>query len=110
MNFANYLPLALYRKMVDAMLDNEEELEEPSCEIQNWLISDTDGEPSAYHEDVIIALCKDVYTQDLVYLNPDNILGKLAINIIEKRNPGYIQQCIANIFNVSEIEFAEEEE
>ncbi|MEE0686180.1 MAG: hypothetical protein UEA60_05945 [Lachnospiraceae bacterium] len=110
MNFANYLPLALYRKMVEAMLDNEEELEEPSCEIQSWLISDTDGEPSTYHEDVVIALCRDVYTQDLVYLNPDNFLGKLAINIIEKRNPGYIQQCIANIFTVSESEFIDEEE
>ena len=41
--------------------------------------------------------------------NPDNILGKLAINIIEKRNPGYIQQCIANIFAAPEIEFIEEE-
>ncbi len=110
MNFANYLPLALYRKMVDAMLDNEEELEEPSCEIQSWLISDTDGEPSTYHEDVIVALCRDVYTQDLAYLNPDNILGKLAINIIDKRNPGYIQQCIANIFSAPEIEFVEEDE
>lgn len=110
MNFANYLPLALYRKMVDAMLDNEEELEEPSCEIQSWLISDTDGEPSTCHEDVLVALCRDVYTQDLVYLNPDNILGKLAINIIEKRNPGYIQQCIANIFSAPEIEFVEEDE
>ena len=57
MNFANYLPLALYRKMVDAMLDKETELEEPSCEIQSWLISDTDAEPSEYHEDVIVALC-----------------------------------------------------
>ena len=96
--------------MVDAMLDKETELEEPSCEIQSWLISDTDAEPSEYHEDVIVALCRDVYMQDLVYLNPDNILGKLAINIIEKRNPGYIQQCIAKIFTAPETEFVEEED
>lgn len=102
MNFASYLPLVLYRQIVDTMLDNEEQLEEPSSEIQDWLISDTDNDPSPYHEDVIIALCREVITQDLVYLNPDNILGRLAINIIEKRNPGYIQQCISNMFTIEE--------
>ena len=99
-----YYKVALYRKIVDEMLNNEEELEEPSCEIQSWLISDTDDGPSSYHEDVIIALCRDVFTQDLIYINLDNILGKLAINIIEKRNPGYIQQCIAKIFTATEEE------
>ena len=101
-NYSNYLPLALYKKMVDTMIDSENDLEEPSNEIQMWLISDTDNEPSNHHEDVIVALCKDVITQDLDYLNPDNILGRLAINTIEKRNPGYIQQCIAKVFSIPE--------
>ena len=106
-NYANYLPVALYKKMVDTMIDSEVDLEGPSNEIQMWLISDTDGEPSNHHEDVIVALCKDVIMQNLDYLNPDNILGRLAINTIEKRNPGYIQQCIASMFALSEDELVE---
>ena len=91
------------------MIDSEEDPEEPSNEIQAWVISDTDDEPSEHHEDVIIALCKDVITQNLDYLNPDNILGRLAINTIEKRNPGYIQQCIAKVFAIPEDELVEVE-
>lgn len=106
-NYANYLPVALYKKMVDTMIENEEDPEGPSNEIQECLISDTDGEPSVHHENVIVALCKDVITQELDYLNPDNILGRLAINTIEKRNLGYIQQCIANMFSLSEDELVE---
>lgn len=90
--------------MVDTMIDSEDDLEGPSNEIQMWLISDTEDGASDHHEDVIVALCKDVITQDLDYLNPDNILGRLAINIIEKRNPGYIQQCIAKVFSIPEDE------
>lgn len=99
-NYANYLPLVLYKRMVDTMLDNEDELEAPSNEFQNWLISDTDSEPSSYHEDVIITLYKEVVENGLAYLNPDNILGRIPINVIEKRNPGYIQQFIYNMFGV----------
>ena len=96
--------------MIDAMLDNKEELEEASGEIQDWLISDTDSEPSSYHEDVIIALCREVIMQDLAYLNLDNILGRLTLNIIEKRNPGYIQQCFVNMFTIPEDEIIEKQE
>ena len=103
-NYSNYLPVGLYKKMVDTMIDSEDDLEGPSNEIQMWLISDTEDGASDHHEDVIVALCKDVITQDLDYLNPDNILGRLAINIIEKRNPGYIQQCIAKVFSIPEDE------
>ena len=45
--------------------------------------------------------------RDLNYLNPDNLLGRLAIKILEKRNPGFIQQCIANLFTSSETNQAE---
>lgn len=109
MNFSNYLPVGLYKKIVDTMIDNEDNLEKPSNEIQTWVISDTDNEPSEHHEDVIIALCKDVITQNLDYLNPGNILGMLAINTIEKRNPGYIQQCITKVFAIPEDKLVEVE-
>ncbi len=109
LNYASYLPLVLYRKIVDAMLESEDEIEESSNKIQDWLIFDTDGAVSSYHEDVIISLYKEVIAQDLDYLNPDNILGRLALRTLEKRNPGYIQQCIAEMLAVPESKFVEEE-
>ena len=75
-----------------------EEREISSSEIQEWIISDSDGEPTSHHEDIILELYKEVIVRDLNYLNPANLLGKLAIRILEKRNPGFLQQCIANLF------------
>lgn len=95
-NFANYLPISLYKQMIDQLLVSDSDLTVASVEIQKWLISDTDDKPTEKHENIIMTLFREVYSQDLKYLNPDNILGKLAIGVWERRNPGFIQTCISN--------------
>ena len=98
-NFANYLPLQLYKQMVDQAIENKAEIETPSREIQKWLLSDSDSDATEKHEDVILALFHDVYSSNFGYLNPGGILGKNAIRIYEKRNPNFMREYISNILN-----------
>lgn len=98
MNYGNYLPLHLYQRIVDNMLTQEIDSDSASIDIQSWLISDTDGEATPYHEDIILTLYREVMTQKLAYLNPENFLVDVVISIWEKRNPGFIKECIANAF------------
>ena len=89
MNFANYLSLQFYKHIMDQMFKSGDDHKVASIEIQNWLKSDTCDAPTTYHEDLIISLCREVYNQDLSYLNPDDILGKIACAIYLNRNPGF---------------------
>lgn len=98
MNYGNYLPLQLYQRIVDNMLSQELDSEKASVEIQAWIASDTDGEATPYHEDVVITLYREVIKQELDYLNPENFLMDIVLTIWEKRNPGFLKKCISNIF------------
>ena len=98
MNYGNYLPLHLYQRIVDNMLSQEIDSDSASTEIQAWIISDTDSEATPYHEDVVLTLYREVMTQELAYLNPENFLLDVAIAIREKRNPGFFKECVANAF------------
>lgn len=61
-------------------------------------MSDTDKEPTPYHEEVIISLCREVVLNNLDYLNPDGFLIDTVLTIFERRNPGFIQNCINQAF------------
>ena len=98
MNYGNYLPIHLYKRIVDQMLDSESAIDAASAEIQTWVLSDTDGDATPYHEDVVIALYREVVEQGLDYLNPDNYLTDIVLSIWEKRNPGFIKKCISDAF------------
>lgn len=96
MNYTNYIPIDLYQHMVDQLLDVESEPESAVIEILEWIKTDTDSEPTQHHEDLTIQLFRDVIDGELDYLNPENILFKIAIGILERRNPGFIQKCITD--------------
>lgn len=98
MNYGNYLPLHLYKRIVDQMLDNEPNIENASKEIQDWIVSDTESDPSSYHENVIIDLYKEVVEQKLDYLNPESFMMDVVLAIWEKRDPGFLKKCIAAAF------------
>ena len=98
MNYGNYLPVHLYQRIVDQMLDSGAASDMASAEIQSWILSDTDGDATPYHEDVIIALYRKVVEDDLGYLNPDNYLTHIVLAIWEKRNPGFIKKIISDAF------------
>lgn len=98
MNYGNYFPVHLYKQIVDQMLACETELDKASVEIQEWIVSDTEGDATQHHEDVIITLFREVVKQGLDYLNPENFLMDVALNIWEKRNPGFIQKCVTEAF------------
>lgn len=99
MNYGNYLPIHLYKRIVDQMLDSESAIDAASAEIQTWVLSDTDGDATPYHEDVVIALYREVVEQGLDYLNPNNYLTDIVLGIWEKRNPGFIKKCISDAFS-----------
>lgn len=101
MNFGNYLPVHLYKRIVDQMLTFEADCENASTEIQEWIISDTEGDATKDHEDIIVALFRGVVEQELAYLNPGNFLMDIVLNIWEKRNPGFIQECIVKALGPS---------
>ena len=98
MNYANYLPIHLYKRIVDQMLDSESDSEMASAEIQAWILSDTEGDATPYHEGIIIALLREVVEQGLDYLNPGNLLMNVVLGIVEKRKPGFIEKCISDAF------------
>jgi len=98
MNYGNYLPIHLYKRIVDQMLDSESDSEVASAEIQAWILSDTESDATPYHEDIIIALLREVVEQGLDYLNPENYLMNVVLGIVEKRNPGFIEKCISDAF------------
>lgn len=101
MNYGNYLPLHLYKCIVDQMLDHEPDVENASAEIQAWVASDSDNDPTMHHGDIVITLYKDIIEQNLDYLNPKSFLMDIVLSIWEKRNPGFIKKCIANAFGLS---------
>lgn len=108
LNFANYLPSSLYKKIVDSLLTDESEVERGSIEIQKWLQSDTEQEPTVNHEDVITALARDVYLSQCQYLNPGNIIEKIIFQIWTRRNPELLVKCITDVFKSELIEFEEQ--
>lgn len=98
MNYGNYLPIHFYKRIVDQMLDSGSACDAASAEIQAWILTDTDGDATPHHEDIIIVLYREVVEQGLDYLNPNNYLTDIVISIWEKRNPGFIKKCIADTF------------
>ena len=90
-NFINYLPISLYKKMVDCLLDDAEHISEGSEKIIAWLSSDTDNIPSVFHDNTVITLFREVLLhKELQYLNPNGWLGNLSIKAFDRQNPGFI--------------------
>lgn len=90
-NFLNYLPIFLYKKLVDCVIDDTEHTSEGSKNVIAWLTSDTDNLPSTIHDSIVIALFREVLLHnELQYLNPDGVLGNLAIKAFDRQNPGFI--------------------
>ena len=110
LNFINYMPLELYKNMIDSLIECKEETEVGSQQISEFLRSDTNSEPSAHHRDIIIVLCGAVFQAGLEYLNPNGFLSKLAIQFYEKNNPGYIESCINKAWQEFCIEMHQEQE
>lgn len=98
LNFLNYLPLELYQNMVDSLVECKDEIKDGSQRIIEYLQSGTESEPSVQHRNIIIDLFRDVFQADLEYLNPNGVLRKLAIQFYEANNPGYIQSCMAKVW------------
>ena len=73
------------------MVDDNEHTSEGSEKIIAWLTSDTDNKPSTIHDSIVIALFREVLLHnELQYLNPNGVLGNLAIEAFDRQNPGFI--------------------
>ena len=90
-NFINYLPVFLYKKMVDCVSEDTESSAEEVQKIIAWLSSDTDNTPSILHENIVIGLFKDVLNiKDLQNLFLNDALGAIAVKAFLRQNPNYI--------------------
>ncbi len=99
LNFQNYLPIFLYKKMVDCVIEDTAQTSEGSQKIIEWLSYNTDDGPSQNHDNIVIALFREVLNhKELQYLNPDGILGNLAIEAFDRQNPGFIAKQIEATF------------
>ena len=84
--------------MVDCVINDTERTSEGSEKIIAWLSSDTDKTPSASHDNIIIALFREVLINDnLQYLNSNRVLGNLAIEAFDRQNPGFIKKQLEKI-------------
>ena len=88
LNFQNYLPFALYKAIFDSV--NAEQNAECGEAFGNWLIGDPE-EPTVQHKEVVIELYRDMMKSGEDRLNPDNILGQLAITFYESMHPGFVE-------------------
>lgn len=95
-NFANYIPLFLFDKIIDALslIPEQEELEKANDDLVKWLISDNnDGDASNYHRNLILQLYKDRVAQMGGPLSIDDPLTKIAIHHYAMLNPDFVRQA-----------------
>ena len=93
-NFINYLPVFLYKKIVDSYSENAGHLKKGSQVIINWLSSDTDDEPSKYHDYIIIALFREIINNPQLHYLHSKPLISIALCAFERQNPGVIEKQI----------------
>lgn len=93
LRFRNYLPYTLYC----CMIMNALVLDEPGKSIEKinqWLDVNEDRDTDEYHKDIVLALARDVYSINQDLLDKNRFLTQAAIEIIEERNPGFIEASI----------------
>lgn len=113
LNFSNYFPLFVFKKMIDYLsnvtpaqegLDNEETL-------VNWLLSENgEQEASEHHANVIIQLFRDYLTQDDLVLEADNALKRTAMYHFAKLHPEVIEKAISDFWKNLKIQITCEDE
>lgn len=96
-NFNNYMPLTLYDQIVDALCEESTDIVEGSREIQEWIRSDTDDEPTMHHENVILGLAQDVFNSGKNYLNPNGFLTNCVLDILKKRMPDAVERLVNDV-------------
>lgn len=107
LNFQNYLPFGLYKSIFDQLEEGDEDSNDGE-RLGAWLLGDQE-ETSTRHKEIIIELYKDVEQSGEDYLNPDNILGQLAIRFYESMHPGFVEQLVRNTMKELCVEIAEDD-
>lgn len=105
LNFQNYLPFALYKAIFDSV--NVEKNTECGEAFGNWLIGDSE-EPSVQHKEIVIELYRNVMQFGEKRLNPDNILGQLAITFFESMHPGFVESLWKKALREIEMELIQD--
>ena len=111
-NFLNYLPIFLYQRIVDSITEDTMHSQEGNEKTIEWLLSDTDGIPTQHHDHIVIALFREIITnQELLYLYSDPIRA-IALKAFDRQNPGFIAKQIKSALSelkISPIEDIEEQ-
>lgn len=116
-NYANYLPLFLFDKIVNCLSNykTSEEIDEATNELTKWLLSDRgEEEATDYHREVILQLYRECTRQVGHVLPQEYALTQIAIYHFKMLNPEYIKQLVEdftkNIVVTIETEHQETEE
>ena len=96
-NFANYIPLFLFNKILER-IDNAktpQECDSVTEDLTEWLLSDREEEEATdYHREVVLQLYRE-YTQQIGYVLPMEYgLTQIAIHHFKMLNPEYIKQLV----------------
>ena len=99
-NFANYIPLFLFDKIVECLSDGETKTEtvKDTDALTKWLVTDRDGEDATdYHREVILQLYRDCVEQVGAPLSTEYPLTQIAIHHFACLHPEYVKQLLRNL-------------
>jgi hypothetical protein len=99
-NYANYLPVFLFDKIVNYLNNYKttEEIEKATHELTKWLLSDRgDEEATDYHREVILQLYRDCTQQVGHIFSREHALTQIAIYHFKMLNPKYIKQLVEDL-------------
>ena len=96
-NFANYIPLFLFDKIVDSLtiIQEQDEMQKTNDDLIKWLLSDRDDDDASdYHRNLILQLYRDCVAQVGGPLSTDYPLTQIAIHHFAVLNPDVIRQAV----------------
>lgn len=96
-NFANYIPLFLFDKIVDSLtiIQEQDEMQKANDDLIKWLLSDRDDDDASdYHRNLILQLYRDCVAQVGGPLSTDYPLTQIAIHHFAVLNPDVIRQTV----------------
>ena len=98
-NFANYIPLILFEKIIDSIsnMTVKEECDALNNALAEWLMCDKGNDATDYHREIVLQLYRDCVAQTGTPLPTDYPLTRIAIHHFAKMNPEYVKKLVEEL-------------
>lgn len=111
LNFSNYFPLFVFRKMIgylSNMPHSQDGLDKEQT-LVNWLLSESeDQEATEHHANVIIQLFRDYLNQEDMVLEAGNALERTAMYHFAKLHPEVVEKAISDFWKNFKIQITDD--